>query len=446
MSIQLINRNNVVAGVFLILSIVLAVSISFILTDVQDKFTKRIEYTISFPTDIGVAGLGVGAEVTFGGLSVGKVKSIKDHIETDPETGAQIVRELHVGIVVRSDLVLYEDAFADLTLPLLGGVSRVNIASAGTGSYAGGPADANAVLDPGEMLRGRFAPSILTQLGFTTEESLAIKETIHEVRAISENVSEVSQSMKRMVQQFEPGFGQGVEDGKGTMANIRAFSEKLNDGAGWSGQVDSILSSADDAAKKFVPVVEDARATVTKAGVILDENRPKVTSILDNANASSERFRVETIDKVSELLDKGTLALGSYKDVADNANGILLSNSPKISTTLSLARDIGVQGQLFLEEVRSQPWRLLKKPSADDLRREPIYEAARSYAGAVSDLRAASEALDAAVLRASQNPDPGTVAQIREIAGVVDEAYSRYDAAERALLERLRTTSPTTHP
>ncbi len=439
MSTQLINRNNVVAGLFLILSIVLAVAISFILTDVQDRFTKRVEYTVRFPTEIGVAGLQSGAEVTFGGLSVGKVMSIESTVDTDPETGMEIVRSHSVVVALRTDLELFEDAYADLTLPLLGGVSRINIASAGSGSYEGGPSDPNAVLDEGEFLRGRFAPSILTQLGFTTEEAQAIKETIHEVRAISANVGEVSETMLRMAQTLEPEFGQGVDDGKSTMANIRAFSEKLNGEAGWSGRVDSILGSADDAAKQLEPAIIDAKDAIGQAKGMIEENRPKVTSIMDNVSATSERIKASTMDQIDELLGKGTLALGSYKDVADNANGILLSNQPKIAATLSSAQDIGVQGQLFVEEIRAQPWRLLKKPSEDDLRREPIYEAARSYASAVADLRAASEALDAAVLGAAQSPDPNAVGRIREIADVVDQAYARYGQAERALLERLRT-------
>jgi ABC-type transporter Mla subunit MlaD len=445
MSTQLISRNNVVAGLFLILSIVLAVAISFILTDVQDRFAKRTEYIVEFPTDVGVAGLQPGADVTFGGLSVGKVKSIGEKIEIDPQSGLEIVRRHHVIVGLRSDLVLYEDAYADLTLPLLGGVSRINIASAGSGSYEGGPSDPNASLDPGEALRGRFAPSILTQLGFTTEEALAIKETIHEVRAISENVGEVSESMKRMALQLEPEFGQGVEDGRSTIANVREFTEKLNGEEGWSTRVDSILGSADDAAKKLEPVIADTKATINEARGLIEENRPKVTSILDNVNATTERVKIETMEQVNELLDKGTLALGLYKDVADNANSILLTNQPKIASTLDSARDIGVQGKLMVEELRAQPWRLLKKPSEDDLRREPIYEAARSYAGAVSDLRVASEALDAAVLRAAQG-GTGSVDEIRQIADVVDEAYARYGEAERALLERLRTQSPTTSP
>ncbi|MCA9275067.1 MAG: hypothetical protein KDA29_03495 [Phycisphaerales bacterium] len=446
MSTQLISRNNVVAGLFVILSILLAVAIAFILSDVQDKFAKRTEYVVRFPTDIGVTGLQPGADVTFGGLSIGRVRTISVHTETDPDTGIEVVRSHDVVIAVRPDLVLYEDAYGDLVPPLLGGVSRINIPSPGTGSYDGGPGDPDSTLGPGEALRGRFAPSILAQLGFTTEEAEAIKETIHKVREISNHVDEVSQSVKRMMLDLEPEFGKGVDDGRSTIENIRAFSENLNREDGWSDRVDSILGSADSAAKKVEPVIDDAKATISEARGMIEDNREKVASIIDNVNATSERFKLETMEQINELLDKGTLALGSYKDVADNANGVLLTNSPKIASTLDSARDIGVQGKLFVEEIRAQPWRLLKKPSEEDLLREPIYEAARAYASAVSDLRVASEALDAAVLKASQSPGSESVVQIRQIAGVVDEAYERYSEAERRLLERLRTGSPTTAP
>lgn len=446
MSTQLVSRNNVVAGLFLILSIILAVFVAFMLSDVQDKFVKRTEYVVRFPTSVGVAGLQPGAEVTFGGLSVGKVRSIMENVVKDEMTGIDVVRSHDVVVALRTDLVLYEDAFADLTIPILGGISKLNIASAGTGGYEGGPADANGTLDPGEALRGRFAPSILTQLGFTTEEALAIKETIHEVRAISENVNDVSESMKRMALELEPEFGKGVDDGRSTLANIRAFTDRFNAEDGWSPKVDSILSSADDAAKKISPAIDEVQATVSDVRGIVDENRERVTSILENVDVTTARFKTTTMDEVDALLEKGSVALGSYRDIADNANSILLSNKPKIAATLDSASDIGVQGKLFVEEIRAQPWRLLKKPSEEDLLREPIYEAARSYARAVSDLRVASEALDAAVLNATSNPNPSAVEQIREIASVVDQAYGRYADAEKALLERLRTQSPTTRP
>lgn len=446
MSLQVVNRNNVVAGFFLIASVLLAVSISFILSDITDKFGSKKTYVFRFPTSVGVTGLKPGAEITFGGLGVGRVESIKAFSELEPLTGIEITTAHDVTVTVESDLVLFEDAYADLTLPMLGGVSKINIPSSGSGSFAGGPPDVNTVLDEGEVLRGRFAPSILTQLGFSTEDAIKIQETIDDIKQISSNASEVSESFQRMTGKLEPEFAGGVDDGRSTMANIRAFTEGFSGEDGYSSRIDGILSSSQEAADKIGPAVDDARSGINEAREVITENKPRVAKILDHVEQTTERVRFDSIGRIDELLEKGSLALGSYKDFADDAGEMLDLNRPKISATLDSARDIGVHGELFLEEIRSQPWRLLKKPTKEDLKREPIYEAARAYADAVSDLRVASEALDAAVSQVSQSGTPASATQLAQIAKVVDEAYGRYEEAERGLLERLRTPSPSTAP
>jgi hypothetical protein len=446
MSLQVVNRNNVVAGFFLIASVLLAVAISFILSDITDKFGSKSNYVFRFPTSVGVTGLKPGAEVTFGGLSVGRVESIKAFTQIDAVSGVEVTVAHDVSVSVVSGLVLFENAYADLTLPMLGGVSKINIPSAGSGSFDGGPADANSVLDENEILRGRFAPSILTQLGFSTEDAIKIQETIDDIKQISTNANDVTASFKRMTTKLEPEFASGVDDGRSTMANIREFSEGFNGENGYSSRVDGILSSTQDAAEKFSPAIDDARSTINEAREVISENKTRVSRILDNVEQTTERVRFDSMGRIDELLEKGTLALGSYKDFADEASDMLDVNRPKISATLDSARGIGVHGELFLEEIRSQPWRLLKKPTQEDLEREPIYEAARAYADAVSDLRIASEALDAAVSHVSQTGTPANAADLARIANVVDEAYGRYEEAERGLLERLRSPSPSTSP
>ncbi len=442
MSMQVVNRNNVVAGFFLVGSILLAVAISFILSDIQDKFGSKKMYVIRFSTDVGVSGLEPGAEITFGGLSVGKVKSISAYSEINAETGVEVIVAHDVLVALESDLVLYEDAYADLTLPMLGGVSMINIPSAGSGSYESGPSDANLVLDENEQLRGRFAPSILTQLGFSTEDAEKIQATIDDVKEITTNVSESTQSVRRMTDSLEPNFGKGVDDGRSTIANVRAFTDRLNGEDGWSGRVDGIMTKADDATGKIGPVIDEVQATIDEAKSLIVQSKPKIARILDNVEQTTERVRFDSMGRLDELLSKGSLALGSYKDVADDAKDLIAINRPKIDSTLDSARDIGVGSKLLVEELRAQPWRILSKPSKDELAREPVYQAARAYADAVSDLRIASEALDAAVTRVADHGSPESAAELARISKVVEEAYGRYADAETGLLERLRTPSP----
>lgn len=441
-----VNKNNVLAGSFVIAGIILAVALSFILGDIAGKFGDKASYIVRFPTTVGVTGLQPGAEVTFAGMSVGEVESVAMQTENHAELGVDVPVAMDVYIKLDANLVLYEDAIADLAPPILGGVSKINIASAGTGpsewSTDNGP-----ILNEGEILKGRFAPSILRQVGFTAEETQKILDMIDKfpiwtqnITDTTDNVSETTERISRMAAKLEPNFNSGVDDGRSTIENIKLFTDKLHGDDGWSGKVDNIMTSVEDASSNIKPTIEEAKATISAAHEVLDENRGKIGRILDNVEQSTEAVRFQTIDKVNSLLADGSLAVGSFNDTLSEVKGVVSENRTTIGATMVNARQISLQGKLFLEEIRAQPWRLLKKPSDADLRREPLYEAARTYASAVAELRTASESLDTAVrMQGGDNINSADelAAELLRLASVVDQAYSRYETAERGLLSLL---------
>lgn len=454
MSMRAVNQNNVLAGAFVIAGILLAVGMSFVLGDLAGKFGEKSTYKVRFPTSVGVVGLEPGAEVSFAGLSVGTVTSVGIYYPENADGAAPTSME--VEMVLQSDLVLYEDAIADLSPPILGGVSRINIASAGSGPLAAeleqaSWSNANGVLEEGEVLMGRFAPSILTQVGLGPEEVEIIKgfianfpEWSAKVDGISEDVKEVTASARRMmVDELEPEFGKGVADGRSTMENIRNFTDRLSAEGGWGDRVDSIMTSVDTGAAKFETTLDDANATMASARELLDDNSGKIGRILDNVEVSTERVKLETIDKMNDLLAQGTLAVGSAQDTIEEVNGIVVENRSRVASTMVNVQQLSLGGKLMVEELRSQPWRILSKPSKSDLRREPLYEAARSYSLAVSELKSASESLDTAVrLAGGKGSDPSMTTdeltdELRRLAAVVEQAYGRYEFAERGLLELL---------
>lgn len=297
------------------------------------------------------------------------------------------------------------------------------------------------------MLQGRFAPSILRQIGFTAEETQKVLDMIDKfpmwsdnVTETTENVAETTERISRMAAKLEPNFNSGVDDGRATIENVRMFSDKLNGDDGWSTKVDSIVDSAQDAASKLSPTIDEAKAAVATTREIIDENRGKIGRITDNVERITEKANLETIEKVNTLLADGALALGSANETLDNVKGLVDENRPNINATMVNVRQISLKGKLMIDELRAQPWRVLKKPSKDDLKREPLYEAARLYAGAVGELRLASESLDTAV-RMQGGDDVGDgedfAAELLRLASVVQQAYGRYEQAERGLLDLL---------
>lgn len=429
---SVIRRNNVMAGSFVLASIVLAVAIAVILGGIE--LGEKTRYVVRFPTSIGATGLQPGSEVTFGGLAVGRVTAV-----TTKANDAGVVESMDVEILVDSDLVLYEDAMGDLSPPLLGGVSKINIASPGTGAADSLNPDTNGTLDTGEVIAGRFAPSILMQLGFSVEDAEKLRRVIDNAERLSERATESVESVQRMVGVLEENFGGGVEDGAGALANIRAFTDNLNAQDGWSSRVDSILAGVDDAATEAGPVIEDAGEAVASARRLIDENSMRLSRTLSNVERITERVDRESMDKMDELLSRGALALGTFEDVGVEARGLLRENRPVVDDTLANARQLTLAGSLFLQEVRAQPWRLLKEAKESDLRREPLYEAARSYASSVSELREASVSLETAMktLEDDRRSDAAVMAELTRLAGVVEGAYGRYENAERRLLELL---------
>jgi hypothetical protein len=99
------------------------------------------------------------------------------------------------------------------------------------------------------------------------------------------------------------------------------------------------------------------------------------------------------------------------------------------------------QLKLTMMEVRRAPWRLLYRPDTKELQYELLYDSARAYATAVSDLRAATESLEAA--QAAGGARPATEgATIDELIDQVRRALDAYRLTEEKfvnlLLEKAR--------
>jgi len=84
------------------------------------------------------------------------------------------------------------------------------------------------------------------------------------------------------------------------------------------------------------------------------------------------------------------------------------------------------QLKLTAVEVRSQPWRLLHQPTTKEFSSQVLYDATRAYAEAASDLRAASESLQATGGQQSE-----------EMVEQLTRAVAKYKAAEQALMDKL---------
>jgi ABC-type transporter Mla subunit MlaD len=412
---RLTSKNNVLAGFFLVGSLLIAVVISFILGDLkQTLFMSRTDYVVRYPLEVGATGLKPGSDVTLGGQSVGRVTAI------EPDFSGEVIDALLVTISVDSRVRFYPDAKAGLVTPLIGSISTINFSGVGS-------PDSGALIGPGEELSGQIAPGLLAQAGIDAE-------VINNIKSIIARIDNVSA-------EIEP-------DIRTTAASVREFAEKVNERLDtWDLHVTSILRDLDDAADEARPLLQaaqrgvaDARGLMASAQAAINANRDRIDRSLTNVQSITERARFETIDKIHRVLDQGSNAVESFSALGDEANLILSREGPEIHRTVSNVRKMSEQGNLMVAELRAQPWRVLKPPSKKDLEKEPLYNAARSYAQAVGDLRAASESLESVIAQVESDGRSASLVDPQTVLGMtrsVETAFDRYQEAERQLLQLL---------
>src|SRR5690606_40014609 len=113
-------KNNVLAGLFVLVSILLTVAVIIVLADAGEALQPTRRYTIRFTIVEGAVGLASGSPVTLGGQKVGRVSEINFVGQPAPEA-------IDVEIRIREELQLRQDADVHLVIPLLGANTQLNI-------------------------------------------------------------------------------------------------------------------------------------------------------------------------------------------------------------------------------------------------------------------------------------------------------------------------------
>jgi ABC-type transporter Mla subunit MlaD len=413
------NRNNVVAGTFVLVAVGLGVGVFIALQKIN--FRPRTPYAITFAVKDGVAGLARGSAVRVGGLLLGEVTQIEP---VEPADGKPVER-IRVLFELDSDIPLYDNAEAFRAAPLLGDSSWINFTTIGGPGMPGpdGQVDQEAKLLPaGSELVGMATPGLLANI-VGPDNALRLEKVV-------ENVEEVSDSLRV---DYRESIHPALNDAATVVRNFR------EDYTNWRGRVETALASAEQAAENLEKATADASALVTDAQATLTAARPDITATLTNvrdASASAREIVVRaessSIPKLEKVLDDAEAGLASIADLVGRVDVEFQDRMPAIAAGLNDLRTTAQQLKLATIEIRRSPWRLLYTPPKDVYENEQLFEAARSFAIASGDLRVAAEGLE----RLSVNPpdilaaDPALQERIRKELG---DALVRYAEAQRRL-------------
>ncbi len=344
-SLQERSRNNIRAGIFVTVTLVLAFAVVIVLSDAWQTFSRRTnQYTVTFAVASGVNNIKAGPETRAGGGAMGEVTKVR------PKTENEVFQEvIEINFTLDRSVVLYSNATVLITSPLIGADAWIDIIS------LGGPVDEQ-VVEP-EAVMPTPAPILLAD--------------------------------------------GGELEGTPTVGMLTAL--------------------------------------------LGPENQTKTDRILDDVMATSgavreitARVNEQTIDKVEELLDTGQAALEAARVVMEDVGREFDYWTPDVRAALGDIR-LAAQSLKFAGiELRRSPWKILYQPRKSELEHELLYEAARSFAVAASDLKAASESVQRVMDRHADrlNDDPQIVERLN---AYLLDSLDGYEKAQQRLIDVLLT-------
>ncbi len=395
-------RDNLKAGLFVLTGIVLALVVVFTFSNFERFFEDKQRVRVYYRLSDGLQGLKEGASVTLGDVPVGDVATISDHHEAETD---RVIGEV-VEVKIPKRYKIYQNAVVELVVPPLGSGTRLNIRSVGdTVPY-----------DPeGEPITGRLAGSALTQslmkdMGIEDEQRQQIKNIIA-------NVESITATFRDDLPQISASVREAVADVRTLVADVRDRS------AVWMDRLDSITESAD--------------ASLARVDTLLEDKEPDLRRIVENVRDISQTAKDDTLERITGALKTANEALDNAKDITSEMKTFVISQRPVLERTIANMQLTAAQLKLAAIEVRRSPWRLLYKPTDQELESDNLYDAARSFALAAGTLDATAQSLQHVVERQPQDTE-----QIAQMLDYLDELFERFRVAEQAFWKAVGEHAP----
>ncbi|MCK4872869.1 MAG: hypothetical protein KAS72_09105 [Phycisphaerales bacterium] len=420
------SRNNVRAGAFVLVCLTLFIACVVTLGDFLTMFERTRMYVLDFELAIGAPGLEPGSPVLIGGQDVGRVVRVQRMMDRG-DAGV-----IEVTIAIPPDIQLYEDAAAQLERPLLGSGAWINfpyVGSAQLDSFENDDPLLQTDLD--EHLNATIAPpAILAQAGYGPQQRTQVQDIITNAQDIADRLQQITTHIDGEIEPQITAIKSLIEDVEDMSAQTKEHWPE------WLDAVNALITRLDEISQQLESGAGDARTLLADAQTEFDDAALKVQRSLDNIEDVTEIAKNETMVLINDTIAKAQDGLDSYREFGEELADIGAEQSPNIRRLLANSRLASEQLKLTMNEVRRAPWRLLYRPNERELESELLYDAARSYAAAVSDLRATTESLRATMLRENvQLPEDRELYD--RLITQMEEAFVTYQDAEQSFLTLL---------
>jgi len=418
-------RNRIAAGAFLLLMAAAAVAVLILVGGWSTWFEEQRIIRIDFPA---APNIKAGSPVLLAGHPVGRVTDI-ELVETvcPPERE----HEGHCYVVqVTAQLpkryTIYQNAVVTIQQALVGQSALINVVDVGYGQAITGPlegrqtspfADAARQLGIGETEKQNLSGILADIKDITQTVRTDIPDIIDKLKTAGANLAEVTDNVKGTVARLDTVLDENRDDLRKTVANARDLTEQ--------------------ARKKTGDMLDTLGKASTTIQEMLDENREGVKQTVASAQALASKADAAAADFLPRLKAASESLKGGVDDfrvVAADTKALMATNRGNIAATLQNFRETSDHLRALSKEVRRAPWRLFAKPDKEEVESINLYDTARAFAMAATELDAVSDTLQVMIDAKEEGVavDPEI---LKQMSADLEETFKKYKEAEDALLK-----------
>lgn len=390
-------QNNIRAGIFVSVSIILGLIVFTILTDAWSKITTKVhDYTVTFTVSEGIGTLASGSKVRLGGVLVGDVVAVTPKVSADEPT-----TEIDVNFQIDKQYTIYENAVISSRAGLLGSTGWLSISDVGDGVVA----------NSDSYLHGTTETIVSQMLG--SDSQINITKSLAALKEISESLSQDGGALRVLLgEQESKSLHLMIQSAETGLESFRAILESTETvWPTWEENVTTLLQDSRDlpsALKEALVSIQNAVADVR-------------TNVLPNVEQSMQSLKntMASLETMSAEYEK------------DSPNW-----STKISNILSNTAQITNRAEKAIDEISASPWRLLYRPTDREIAYEQLNAASWQLLTSLSDLRESADML----VEISNSKD--APADASGIADSLLESAQEFENARQEILERMKIDFP----
>ncbi len=187
----------------------------------------------------------------------------------------------------------------------------------------------------------------------------------------------------------------------------------------------------------LIPVREQLEDVLSTVKAVVEENRIDLRHTLTSLRETTEKTRsfADKLLVTPEMLEQTLLDL---RNVANKAHDVLSESRPEVKMILSDLRETSTNTATLTAEIRRRPWRILYRPSEDELKSTDLYDSAWAFNLGATEL---NRSLQELIGHLNAQPSDQSDAELELAYEKVRAALQRQKEAEEVFWARLRDRS-----